>query len=94
MHSTEVQTKREKLLDNTARCLNPVFLLEQPKITRMGETSRKNFSVVLRRGRTCSKMRGTVLRTGKQKDGEQLYKFSLPCLDDHQIKKGRVGKQR
>ena len=35
------------------------------KITRMGLTSRENFGVVLRHGRTSSKMRGTILRTGK-----------------------------
>ena len=31
------------------------------------------------------KMRGTVLRIGKQKD-RVTYKVSDPCLDDHQIK--------
>ena len=28
------------------------------------------------------------------KKTEQLYKVSSPCLDDHQIKKGRIGEQR
>ena len=37
----------------------------------MGETSRKNRRVVLRHGRTCSKLR---------------YKVSSPCFDDHQFK--------
>ena len=55
-------------------------------MTRMGLTSRKNFSVVLRHGRTCSKMRGTILRIGKQKDGATFQSFH-PCLDDHRIKK-------
>ena len=41
MHSTG------KSLDNTTKRLNPVFLLEQPKNTRTGQTSRKNFSAVL-----------------------------------------------
>ena len=49
----------------------------------------RNLAQKLQRGLTTWKdmleMRGTVLRIGKQKDGEQLYKFYLPCLDDHQI---------
>ena len=53
----------------------------------MGQTPRENISVVLRHGRTRSKMCGTVLRFGKQKKTEQLFKVSHPCLDDHQIKK-------
>ena len=35
----------------------------------------------------CSKMRGEILRTGQQKDGEQQYKVSSPCLDDHYFQK-------
>ena len=38
-------------------CSNHEFLLEQPKITRVGETSSNNGRVVLRHGRTCSKLR-------------------------------------
>ena len=38
------------------------------EIFRMGQVTFKNFSVVLRHGRTCSKMRGTVLRIGKQEN--------------------------
>ena len=47
---------------------------------------RKNFSVVLRHGRTCPKMRGTVLWTSEQKR-RATYKVSSPCWDDHQMKK-------
>ena len=45
------------------------------KITRMGQTTRKNFSVVLRHGRTCPKMRVTVMRIGKQKDRATFQGF-------------------
>ena len=47
----------------------------QLKITRMAKTSRKNCSVVLRHGRTCSKMRGKVLRIGEQKDRATVQSF-------------------
>ena len=39
------------------------------EIARMGQTLRKNFSVVTRHGKTCSKMCWSVLRIGKHKDG-------------------------
>ena len=45
------------------------------EITKMGHTSRKNFSVVLRHGRTCSKMRGTVLQIRKQEDRATVQGF-------------------
>ena len=35
----------------------------------------KKFSVVLRHGRTCSKMRGTMLRIGKQEDRATVQGF-------------------
>ena len=54
------------------------------KITRLGKASRKDRRVVLRHGRTCSKMRWAILRAGKQKSGA-TYKVSSPCLDDHQF---------
>ena len=38
------------------------------KVTRVWTTSRKDGCVVLRHGRTCSKMRWKILRTGEQKD--------------------------
>ena len=61
------------------------------KLPGWGQTSRKNFSVVLRHGRTCSKMRGTVLRIGKQKDGATIQSFpSLFGRSPNQ--KGRIGK--
>ena len=45
-----------------------IFCWSNWKITRVGTTSRKDGRVVLRHGRTCSKMRSEKLRTGKQKD--------------------------
>ena len=46
------------------------------KLPGWDEPRAKNFSVVLRHGRTCSKMHGTVLRIGKQKDGATIQSFS------------------
>ena len=43
-------------------------------------------------GRTCSKMRGAVLRIGKHKTTDKLYKVSHPFLDDHEIKKEELDK--
>ena len=45
------------------------------KITRMGKTSHKDGCVVLRHGRTCSKMHWEILRTGKQKDKAAVQGF-------------------
>ena len=59
----------------------------------MGQTSRENFSVVLRRGRTRSKMRGAVLRIGKQKDGATIQGLSS-LFGRSPNQKGRIGKQR
>ena len=56
-------TQREckPLLNNIRRFFNHVFLLEERKITGMGKTSRENCCVVLRHGRTCSKMCRAIL---------------------------------
>ena len=45
------------------------------EVTRMRKTSRKNSRVVLRHGRTCSKMRREILRAGKQKSGAAPQSF-------------------
>ena len=58
MYIWDVHVNRMVPLSNSIhRCLNHLFLLEQLKITRVGTTSRKDGGVVLRHGRTCSKMR-------------------------------------
>ena len=65
------------------------FCCSNREITRTEQISRKHFSVVLRRGRTCSKMRGTVLRIGKQ-DGPTIQSFSsLFGRSSNQKKKNR-----
>ena len=64
----------EKKFDNTTRCLTPYFSWSNRELTRMGQTSHKNFNVVLRYGMTCSKMRGTVLRVSKP-DGATVQSF-------------------
>ena len=71
-----VNANRMKIFLNKKRwCSNDVFLLEQPKITRMWKTSRKDGCVVLRHGRTCSKMRWTILWTGKQESEATVQSF-------------------
>ena len=77
----------EIIIDDYRKCSNHELLLEQLKITRLGEVSRKNCRVVLRHGRRCSKMRWEILRTGEQKDRAVKQHFSSPCLDDHHFKK-------
>ena len=62
------------------------FCYSSWKATRVGATSRKDGRMVLRHGRTCSKMRWNVLWTRKQKD-RTVVQVSTPCLDDHNFKK-------
>ena len=62
------------------------FCWSNRTISGVAETSRRNSSVVLRHGGTCSKMRWAILRIGKQESGATLQKVSHPCLDDHQFK--------
>ena len=57
----------------------------------MGQTSRNNCSVVVRHGRTRSKMRGTVLRIGKQKR-RRNYTNVLIFVSTISKSKGRSGK--
>ena len=58
-----------------------------------GQTSRKNFSVVLRYGRTCSKMLETVLRIGNQEDRATIQGFQS-LFGRSPNWKGSIGKQR
>ena len=67
--------RTKSLLTHTEKCLNHQFLLKQLKITRVGKASRKDGCVVLRHGRTCSKMCWEVLRAGKQKSGSTFQRF-------------------
>ena len=49
------------------------------KITGVGQASRKNGCVVLRHGRTCSRIRWKILRIGEEKDRAAVQSFtSLP----------------
>ena len=54
--------------------------------TRAGKASRKDGCVVLRYGRTCSKMRWKNCEV-TNKETELQDKVSSPCLDDHHSKK-------
>ena len=69
-----------------------LFLINKEKsnMTWMGETSRKDRRMVLRHGRTCSKVRRKVLWTGKQKERTLVQSFNS-MLGWAQIQKGRVG---
>ena len=51
------------------------FCSSKWKISRVGETSRKNGRVVRRHGRTCSDMRWALLRIGEQKDRAAIQSF-------------------
>ena len=66
------------------------FCYRNSKITRVGETSRKNCRVVLRHGRPCEKVRGEVLWTGKQKDGAIVHSFNA-LLGWSQLHEGGLG---
>ena len=81
-----MQTKRENHWTMQQDVWVPSFCWSNRKTTRMGQTSRKHFSVVLRHGRTCSKCVERYCELANKKT-EQLFKVSNPCLDDHQIKK-------
>ena len=59
--------------------------------TRMAKTSRTNISVVLRCGRTCSKMRCAILWYGKQESGAIVKSFkSLPGWPSIQAGRTRI----
>ena len=67
LDALNVNVKRTKL-----------FLIKKEKsnMTRVGETSRKDSRMVLRHGRTCSKVRRKVLWTGKQKERTLVQSFN------------------
>ena len=52
------------LLTITAPCSNPGFPQEQRKTTKLGKS--ECFYVVLRHGRSCHEVCGTILRIGEQ----------------------------
>ena len=65
----------EKIIGQQQDVSVPYFCWSNRKISRTGQTALKNFSAVLWHGRTCSKMRGTVLRIGKQEDRASTQGF-------------------
>ena len=56
----------------------------------MGETSRENYGLVLRRERACSKVRGKVLRIGEQNVRATVQSFES-LLEQPSKPKGRAG---
>ena len=88
----ECKPNEKIILDNATRCLNPVFLLEQLRNYQDGT----NLARKLQRGHTTWKDMLENAWSGccelANEKTKQLQKVSHPCLDDHQIKKGRIGK--
>ena len=62
------------------------FCRSNSKSSSVGETLRKNFRVVQRHGRTCSKIRCAILASKQTKKVKQFFKVSSLCLDGHQFK--------
>ena len=77
--------RMKQFLNNKRRCLSPVFLLEQQKITGMekphAQTSAWYYDME-GHARKCVERYCELAN----KKVEQLYKVSSPCLDDHQSK--------
>ena len=75
LYSTWTQTKWNNYwtVDEDVWITN--FCWNNWKITGAGKASRKNCSVVLRHGRTCSEMRWTKRWTGKQESWATLQSF-------------------
>ena len=70
-----------------------MWILTNPHhfLTGMGKTSREISGVVLRHGRTCSKMQWAILRIGKQECGATLHSFkSLPGWSSIQAGGARI----
>ena len=71
-----MNVNRTKLLwRSTEKCSNHEFCWSNWKFSRVGKASREDGCVVLRHGRTCSKMRWKILRTGHQKDRATVKSF-------------------
>ena len=80
---TQTQRENHSTIQQDVRV--PYFCWSNRKITRMGQTSRENFGVVLRHGRTA-------LRIGKQEDSETFQGFKS-LFGRSPNSKGRIGKQ-
>ena len=57
---------------------------ENRKTTMLGKS--EYLFVVLRCGKSCQEMCGTVIVSWQTKTTKQLYKVSTPCIDDHHFK--------
>ena len=67
---------KQSLNSNTKMFESRIFCWTDRKITGMAETSRTNRGVVLRHGRTRSKMRWAILWIGKQESGATSLTFA------------------
>ena len=76
MYSTWMLTDWN-FIDEDTELLNDVFLQQQQKITVMTDNPWKSRSVVLRHGRTGSKMRWSILWSGEQESGAISTKFQV-----------------
>ena len=76
--------------NSTQKC-SKHFIAGTEKITGMAKTSRTNCSLVLRHGRTCSKMCWSIPWIGKQQSGATLQSFSSLFGRPSVQKKGGIG---
>ena len=75
---------RKQLVDNHSTMFEiQDFRRSNGKTTKLGKS--ECFYAVLRHGRSCHEMCGTILRIGEKKSNEQVNKVSTPCIDDHQF---------
>ena len=81
MYSTWMQIERKYCWGIQIKCSNHESRRSNWKVTWLWDISRENSRLVLWHGGSREEMCGKILRTGK-KCWEQLYKVSLPCLDD------------
>ena len=83
MYSRHCET-RKHIVDNYRTMFESRISARATK--KLPDTDKSTcFYMVLRHGRSCQEMCGTILRLAN-KTTEQLYKVSTPCIDDHQFK--------
>ena len=76
MHSTWMYRTKTLSMNKEKHVRTSTFCYRNWKISRMGETSRKNCRVVPRHGKDMRKVRWEVWRTGEQTDGTILHRFN------------------
>ena len=90
MHSTSMQTERNYYWRIKKNVRITTFCWSNWRITRAGETSRRNCRVVLRHGRSCENTRWKIYCELANQKTEKFYSVSTPGLDDHHFKKDEL----